>query len=303
MPFNTIIEAHLFACSPEGREEIAEEAAGSFLGTSLGRTQNVFCTMRAAILAELSTRDFQDLEEAASRMPGTRYGIADALEVASTGEPGAPSTLKCLAALANVGITVVASRKRSGEAGKDLQVEVDPRALRAAYPTSARLEPHTYVFTVSFEEAIAGEVEDDFEDERSDLMPTPFGDSRYGGGLCDRDELRMQVEVLRQPLVDLGISMDEGLDELCTGLQSPCESTRARCNRIVQAFESCGLRFHATQRSWRLPRAGVLLIHDPEALVRCHPSLSFFEPHRFGGLAVVDRPKRAGNEVRQGLLF
>lgn len=86
MPFNTIIEAHLFACSPEGREEIAEEAAGSFLVNSWSRTQDAFCTMRAAILAELSNIDVHDLEEAVSRMSvnGVRFSGCDEEHFAAT---------------------------------------------------------------------------------------------------------------------------------------------------------------------------------------------------------------------------
>lgn len=239
----------------------------------------------------------------ARRLPGTRYCVAEALDVVSVAEAGEPLALKCTAALAKVGITLGAVQGTNSEAGPELQVAIDPRALRAAYPASPRLEPHNFVFTFSFDTAISSEEGSESGNGNSDLKPWGYGESRYGGGLCDRDELRMQVEVLRQPLGDLGISIDEGLDELCAGLQSPCAEAHARCNRIVRALESCGLSFHAGQRSWRLPRAGVLLIDQPDALVRSHPSLSFFEPYRFGALAIVDRTNRAGNEVRQGLLF
>lgn len=235
------------------------------------------------------------------RLPGTNLTVGSAIAVAVTSQPEDPLALKSVAALAAAGIAFVDAEPRCVEPARPIQV--DPRLLRAAYPRSARLEPHTFVMTLP-----TGGVADSEADEQADSVDSDFihpqqVGTRYAGGVCDRDELRIQVEVLRQPLGDLGITIDAALDELCTGLQGPSDQTRAQCNRIVRELECRGLRFHAVQKSWRLPRAGVLLLEQPEALVRAYPTLAFFEPDRFCGVAFVDRPARAGNEVRQGLLF
>lgn len=237
----------------------------------------------------------------ARRLRGTPLSVRDALAVALTSELDGPPTGKCIAALAGAGITVYKAGVAEAVENSAHHIEIDPRVLRAAYPASARLEPHTFIFRLALKDVALREAECIGEDV--DFVHSEQGRTRYIGGICDRDELRMQVEVLRQPLGDLGITIDEGLDELCAGLQNPREEVRAHCNNIVLALDCCGLRFHSAKRSWRLPRAGLLVIEQPDALIRSYPALAFFEPIRFGGLAIVDRPARAGSEVRQGLLF
>lgn len=227
--------------------------------------------------------------------------VGKALAAASEPQAGA-SSLRAMGALESSGITLL-SDDRNSERGRSIpRIKVDPRTLRTAYPTSARLEPHTFLFTLDAVADPSRGGAEDADDFAADLLQ-PSQETRYCGGICEMDELRVQVEVLRRPLDSLGLSIDQGLDELCAGLQSPCARSRARCDSIVQELEIRGVRFFATPKSWRLPRAGVLLIEDPEALVRICPELEFFEPHRFSYLPIVDRPVRACNEVRQGLLF
>ena len=237
------------------------------------------------------------------RLPETRLSIKEALALALTEHAEGLPARESTAALAEVGINLVNARMDDGMRCGVLQIEVDPRRLRSAYPKSPRLEPHTFVFRFALGAGVPAQAGNGVAAQVCLPAASSQPATRYIGGICDRDELRMQVEVLRQPLGDLGITIDTALDELCAGLQSPCAEARACCNSIVRALECCGLRFYAARRSWRLPRAGVLVIEQPDALVRSHPSLAFFEPGRFLGLAIVDRPGRAGNEVRQGLLF
>lgn len=237
------------------------------------------------------------------RLPGTRLTVESALATALASQPNDPLALKVIAALASAGITIVDAYQTDEMEPAVPHIQLDPRELRATYPRSARLEPHTFVMTLPIGSVSDCRVHEQDEDVDFDFMIHDQVGTRYAGGVSDSDQLRIQVEVLRQTLVEVGITIDAALDALCAGLQSPGDETREQCNRLVRELEGCGLRFHAVQKSWRLPRAGVLLLEQPEALVRAYPPLAFFEPHRFGWLAFVDRPARAGGEVRQGLLF
>jgi len=227
------------------------------------------------------------------RLSGSKRRIGEAIAVAvaisPSGQEEDEQGRRLLASLASVGVTIDALN-----AAGEVRVRIEPAALHKAYERLPRKEPHT--FTCGF--AVNG-----FEDHDVTPLADALAESRYPSGLSEQDELRMQVEILRQPLGDLGITVNEALDELCAGLQSPCEQTRTRCNAIVVALEQYGLQFHAVRKSWRLPRAGVLLIERPGDLMRACPALAFFEPWQSRHLVVVDRPERAGGEVRQGLLF
>lgn len=128
-------------------------------------------------------------------------------------------------------------------------------------------------------------------------------DSRYAGGVSDADELRMQVEVLRQDLEGFDLSIDAALDELCQNAAAPRVEALERCDQLSLALGDAGLRFQPALKSWRLPRAGVLVLSEPDKLVRAYPHLAFFEPDQFLQMPVVDRPARAGMSVSQGLLF
>lgn len=227
----------------------------------------------------------------ALRLRGSKHRIGEAIAVAVTSSTSGQEeqSQRLLASLASVGVTVDLL-----SATGDVRVRLEAAVLRKAYQSLPRKEPHT--FTCGF---ALNEVEDD---EATPLADALVG-SRYPSGLSEQDELRMQVEILRQPVEDLGLTINEALDELCAGLQSPCEKTRTRCNAIVVALERYGLQFHAVRKVWRLPRAGVLLIERPGALMHACPTLAFFEPWQFRHLVIVDRPERAGGEVRQGLLF
>ncbi len=227
----------------------------------------------------------------ALRLRGSKLRIGEAVAVVIAISPNrqGEQSKRLLALLASVGLTVDPLT-----ATGDVRVRVEPAVLRKAYRSLPRKEPHTFTFGFAL-----NEVEDD---EATPLADALVG-SRYPSGLSEQDELRMQVEILRQPLGDLGLTVSEALDELCAGLQSPCEQTRKRCNSIVVALERYGLQFHAVRKVWRLPRAGVLLIERPGDLTRACPALEFFEPWQFRHLVIVDRPERAGGEVRQGLLF
>ncbi|NCT84078.1 MAG: hypothetical protein GXC94_13080 [Comamonadaceae bacterium] len=128
-------------------------------------------------------------------------------------------------------------------------------------------------------------------------------DSRYAGGISDADQLRMQVEILRQDLEGFNLSVDAALDELCQNATDPRVEALERCDQLSLALGEIGLRFQPALKSWRLPRAGVLVLSEPDKLVRAYPHLAFFEPDQFLEMPVVDRPARAGKVVNQGLLF
>jgi hypothetical protein len=234
----------------------------------------------------------------AQRLRGSRRRIGEAIDFAlailPNGLQGDGQCERLIAALASVGVTVQALGATACPARSDVRVSVDPALLRKSYPRLPRKEPHTFACSFALNEC---------EGEDALAPSEARSETRYHGGLSEQDELRMQVEILRQPLADLGVTIDKALDELCAGLQSPCEQTTAWCDAIAVALERYGLRFHAVRKSWRLPRAGVLLIERPEDLTRACPSLTFFEPQEFRHLLIVDRPERAGREVRQGLLF
>lgn len=212
-----------------------------------------------------------------------------------------PTCVELGGALAGVGLVVKSTADSVNGFSDEPRVQVEPALLRRAYPKLLPGPWHSFTLHLMGEplsDRAHGPEVDDFRSWRE-----RYPGSRYPSGVSEKDEIRMQTEVLRQKLPASNTSIDEALDELCAGPQQPSEEVAAHCNRLALALENTGLRFHAVRKSWRLPRSGVLLIDRPLVLERAYPSLAFFEPHHFRDVPIVDRPERAGNEVAQGLLF
>lgn len=197
-------------------------------------------------------------------------------------------------ALARVGVVVEKiERQDQCEADCRLSTIFHPALLHTAFPAlPSRGSPR-----------VAFRIDDWSPPSRPVCQREAPHQSRYGSGISDRDELRMQMEILRQHLAGFDLSVDEALDTLCASLRQPHTHGSELCDHIALALGDVGLRFQPVMKSWRLPRDGVLLIAEPNALVRAYPSLAFYEPERFMHVPVVDRPERAGKEVTQGLLF
>lgn len=199
------------------------------------------------------------------------------------------------AALACVGVVVEGiNREDDGDRGCPLRMVFHPAVLHTTFPRLPRSAAPRFAFRL--------------EARRPTSSTAPAGgrkrgESRYAGGVSDADELRIQVEILRQDLHGFDLSIDAALDELCQHLTSPLSVASERCDQLALALGKVGLRFQPVMKSWRLPRAGVLVLDAPDKLVRAYPELGFFEPDRFMEMPVVDRPERAGKEVNQGLLF
>ncbi|MDM0029831.1 hypothetical protein [Variovorax saccharolyticus] len=200
--------------------------------------------------------------------------------------------------LGSVGLTVDVAGWGDEASSAQLRVRVEPGVLRQTYPSVSCKYLHPFALSLAIDGAQHEAPQHDEGDRRNGRAG-----SRYGEGISDGDELRVQVEVLRIRLHEFGITVDEALDELIEGLTNFDQERVTRCSRLALAIEQLGLRFHAVRKSWRLPRLGVLLIVRPEELERAVPELAFLEAHQFRHVAIVDRPERAGNEVRQGLLF
>ena len=229
------------------------------------------------------------------RLPATRMLVQDALESWASED----EQLACPApghALANVGLTLDLTGHPAGSSSR--RIVVDPSMTRAAYPKlPGKLAPH-YCFRMPLERPRTA--------QHPSAIWLSHQDSRYTCGFSDADELRMQVEVLRQELHGFRVSVCEALDALCHGMERSLAASDAAdkgLNQMALALEDAGLSFHSVLKSWRLPRAGALLITNPAALVRTYPHLAFFEPERFKHVLIIDRPERAGREVNQGLLF
>lgn len=199
------------------------------------------------------------------------------------------------AALAYVGVVVEGiNRDDDGDRGCPMSMVFHPAVLHTAFPRLPRSAAPRFAFRLEARHP---------KGRAASAGGRKSEESRYAGGVSDADELRMQIEILRQDLHGFDLSIDATLDELCEHLTFPLAVASERCDQLALALGNVGLRFQPVMKSWRLPRAGVLVLDAPDKLVRAYPELGFFEPERFMQMPVVDRPQRAGKEVNQGLLF
>lgn len=240
------------------------------------------------------------------RLPGSGLRIGQALEMLTRAEPASAAAncpASALVALESAGITP--DLKRSSASGV-INCLVDPAKLRGAFPKLPKRFAQHFEFRMPVQVVPRDQADIVFDEDDEEDFHSPQQsdkDTRYPCGLSECDELRMQTEVLRLQLKGLDMSIDQALDVLCAGMKAASEAEQARCNRAALALEEVGLRFHAVNKSWRQPRTGGLLIACPSALLVAYPEIDFFEPHQFSRLLIIDRPDRAGNEVKQGLLF
>jgi len=212
----------------------------------------------------------------AQRVRGTRRSISEAVKSLRTSQaPGAaaahgPAHENLVAILCSAGVSLAAD-SAAGPASAAMVIKIEPTMLRKAYPRMPHRDPHAFSFNMAWDDASVEEevAEMDFEDWEDLAYQCP--ESRHASGFSEQIELRMQVELLRQNLAGFELTVDDALDELCAGLQSPCEQAKRRCDGIVQAFEQCGLRFHSVRKAWRLPRTGIPLIERPQDLVHAYP--------------------------------
>lgn len=226
------------------------------------------------------------------RLGGAGGSVEKALLGLKHGDPSEGEDV--VAALAGVGIFVERISSDEGDRVSVLRMVFRPALLHTSFKRlPKRISPR---FAFCLEAKPHGISPPRAHSGRIDF-------TRYSCGTSDADELRMQVEILRQDLVGLDLSIDAALDELCRNLALPHGQASERCDRLSLALGEVGLRFQPAMKSWRLPRPGVLMLKDPDRLVRAYPSLGFFEPERFVGTPIVDRPEFAGKDVNQGLLF
>lgn len=233
-------------------------------------------------------------------LPGLHITVATALSYVDAFQVGERprQAVELANALATVGLTVDAASCVDEASSPQLHVRVEPNVLRQAYPGLSCKYLHPFALSLTIDGAQHEAPQHDECDRRNGREG-----SRYAGGVSDEDELRLQIEILRIRLPEFGITVDEALDELIDGLTNVDQERIKRCSRLALAIEQLGLRFHPVRKSWRLPRLGVLLIVRPAELERTAPELAFLEAHQLGHVVVVDRPERAGREMRQGLLF
>lgn len=232
----------------------------------------------------------QRLRETGGSVEKTLLTLRDEYAVSQQHSEGAA----LVAALARVGVVVERITGDEEDRECPLRLVFQPALLHTSFKRLPRLASPRFAFRLDARPpksraALAG-----------GRRPE---DSRYAGGISDADELRMQVEILRQELVGLDLFIDAALDELCQSLVNPIESASERCDQLSLALGQVGLRFQPVMKSWRLPRAGVLILDEPDKLIQAYPELGFFEPDQFVQMPVVDRPERSGKEVNQGLLF
>ncbi|MFG6417331.1 hypothetical protein ACG02S_25905 [Roseateles sp. DC23W] len=240
------------------------------------------------------------------RLPGTDLLVGQALEMLTRAEPASAAANYSAAALAALESAGITPDLKCSTASGIINCLVDPAKLRGACPKLPKRFAQHFEFSMSVHlvpHAQADSVFDEDDEEDFRCSHQVGQDTRYPCGLSECDELRMQTEVLRLPLKGFDMSIDQALDELCAAMKAASEAEQTRCNRAALALEEVGLRFHAINKSWRQPRTGGLLIACPNALLAAHPDIEFFEPHQFPRLLIIDRPEKAGNEVRQGLLF
>jgi hypothetical protein len=89
---------------------------------------------------------------------------------------------------------------------------------------------------------------------------------------------RLRRAILSLRLDDVGVSVREGLIELCKLLEPRTNKGRDRVDDLRRNLEAIGLSFKDTMNDVELPVSGYLTLLKPEWLLRRHPELAALHP-------------------------
>ena len=92
------------------------------------------------------------------------------------------------------------------------------------------------------------------------------------------EEERLRAAVLRLPIEDLGLTVEQCLDEMCERIDSPADADVVRYHLLRDAIAAIGLRYVVARPEFELARPGFLALSWPDRLVRRHPELAVFRP-------------------------
>lgn len=106
------------------------------------------------------------------------------------------------------------------------------------------------------------------------------------GSKAEMQQERLRQAILRLPVPEVGLSVEETLQELSDKLDSEQDADFARLVILRHRVEDLGLRFHLALPHMNLVREGYFALAWPERLVRRHPELAGLDPEAHSLMSV-----------------
>lgn len=94
----------------------------------------------------------------------------------------------------------------------------------------------------------------------------------------DVEAERLRRAIMSLPVPKVGLTVEQAIDEICSGLYSKAPGVYQRGAYLCDAIEDLGVRFQLANPALELARDGFLVLYWPQRLLDLHPELAPLHP-------------------------